>query len=76
MAQFAGCDVSGRVVERMLAQGILTRITRGVYATGPGGWGQLAWTGVLIGLGGTSAGPLDSAMESLRVLGLPRRSST
>lgn len=49
MAQLEGCDVSARVVERMLAQDILTRITRGVYATSPGGWGQLAWTGVLIG---------------------------
>jgi very-short-patch-repair endonuclease len=52
-AQLAGFGITKRVVERMVAQGLITRITRGIYATGDGGWRQQAWAGVL--LGGPSA---------------------
>jgi len=49
LGQLEGFDINGRVVERMVAQGILSRITRGVYATESRDWHQLAWAGVLIG---------------------------
>lgn len=49
VAQLAGFGITDRVVERMVAQGVLSRITRGICATGEGGWSQLAWAGILIG---------------------------
>ncbi|HEY3409651.1 MAG TPA: type IV toxin-antitoxin system AbiEi family antitoxin domain-containing protein [Propionicimonas sp.] len=67
--QLEAFGITGRVVERLLAQGSLTRITRGVYATVPGGWMQLAWTGVLIGgakavLGGRAAAFLHGVLPN------------
>jgi len=58
--QFVGFGVSDRALQRMLSDGTVERICRGVYATGEGGWLQQAWAGVLIGgpqavLGGHAA---------------------
>jgi len=52
-AQLDGFGITDRVVERMVAQHVLTRLARGVYATADGAWRQQAWAGVL--LGGPSA---------------------
>lgn len=61
--QFLGFGLSDRVLQRLLSEGILDRMCRGVYATKEGGWFQQAWAGVLIGgpqavLGGRAAAHL------------------
>lgn len=62
--QLLGFGVTDRVVQRMLRDGTLERICRGVYATGEGRWRQQAWAGVLLGgphavLGGAAAAYLQ-----------------
>lgn len=66
--QLLGFGVTDRVVQRMLRDGTLERICRGVYATGDGGWRQQAWAGVLLGgpqavLGGAAAAYLQGLMR-------------
>lgn len=61
--QFLGFGVGDRALSRLVEQRTVTRIARGVYATGAGGWLQQAWAGVLIGgpqavLGGLAAAHL------------------
>ncbi len=41
--QLLGHGVSDRVIQRLLADGRLDRMAQGIYATGEGGWLQLAW---------------------------------
>ena len=55
--------MSDRVIQRLLVDGRLDRLAQGIYATGEGGWLQLAWAGIFIGgpravLGGEAAGYL------------------
>ncbi|WP_051208339.1 type IV toxin-antitoxin system AbiEi family antitoxin domain-containing protein [Propionicicella superfundia] len=48
-SQLAALGVSPEVVRRLRREGRLVPLARGVYATGDGGWAQVAWAGVLIG---------------------------
>lgn len=66
--QLRGYGITDRVIHRMSVDGTLDRICRGVYATGEGGWRQLAWAGVLLGgqhavLGGGAAGHLHGLLK-------------
>ncbi|MFZ0529463.1 MAG: type IV toxin-antitoxin system AbiEi family antitoxin domain-containing protein [Propionicimonas sp.] len=66
--QLIGFGVTDRVTHRLVADGRLERITRGVYATAAGGWTQQAWAGVLIGgpsavLGGAAAAHLHGLVR-------------
>lgn len=67
--QLLAFGVTDRVIDRMCADGRLQRVTRGIYATGDGGWLQQAWAGVLIGgqqavLGGEAAGYLHGLVRA------------
>jgi very-short-patch-repair endonuclease len=67
-SQLAAFGVGDRVLQRLLREGRLERIARGIYATGYGGWSQQAWAGVLIGgpravLGLEAAAHLDGLVR-------------
>jgi hypothetical protein len=66
--QLRGYGITDRVIHRMSLDGTLERLSLGVYATGEGGWRQLAWAGVLLGgqravLGGAAAGHLHGLLK-------------
>lgn len=66
--QLTGFQVTDRVTRRMVADGRLRPLARGIYAIGPDTWLQQAWAGILIGgpravLGGAAAGYLQGFLR-------------
>lgn len=68
--QLAEFGIGDRVLQRLLRDTQVVRVSRGVYATGPGGWEQQAWAGVLIGGPGAVLG-LEAAAHLAGVVRQP-----
>ena len=70
--QFLAHGLRQRVVSRMIADGIFTVMTPGIYSFGPGaGWLSRAWAGVLLGGEGSVLGHESAAHPAVRQANAP-----